>query len=72
MSLSRAGRTITCVTSEGKGTAYASVGFTNGVHYWEVKIEQADIGSVYIGVAEKPSLSSGSSSSQESQPRLNK
>jgi len=75
ISLSQDGRTASCVTSEGRGTAFASVGFTKGVHYWEVKLEQADIGSVFVGVAEKPnSMPTGGSSSfgYDSQPRLNK
>jgi len=75
MSLSRDGRTLTCVSPDGRGTAFASVGFTKGVHYWEVKLEQADIGSVFIGVAEKPSgsgSSSGGSFSHDSHPRLNR
>jgi len=75
IALSRDGRTLTCATSEGRGTAFASVGFTKGVHYWEIKIEQAESGSVFIGVAEKPSsnlTSAGSLSSHDSQPRLNK
>jgi HECT-domain (ubiquitin-transferase)/SPRY domain len=73
MSLSRDGRTATCVSSEGRGTAFASTGFTKGLHYWEVKLEQADIGSVFIGVAEKPSGSgSGSSFGNDSPPRLNR
>ena len=33
------GRTLTCTNSEGRGTAFASVGFTKGVHYWEIKFE---------------------------------
>jgi hypothetical protein len=74
LSLSRDGRTVSCVSSDGRGTAFASVGFTKGVHYWEVKLEQADIGSVFIGVAEKPSGSGGSGSSfgYDSPPRLNR
>lgn len=75
MSLSRDGRTLTCVSPDGRGTAFASVGFTKGVHYWEVKLEQADIGSVFIGVAEKPSgasSSGGSSFGNDSPPRLNR
>lgn len=75
MSLSRDGRSLTCISPDGRGTAFASVGFTKGVHYWEVKLEQADIGSVFIGVAEKPSgsgASSGGSFSQDSHPRLNR
>jgi HECT-domain (ubiquitin-transferase)/SPRY domain len=74
LSLSRDGRTVSCVSSDGgRGTAFASMGFTKGVHYWEVKLEQADIGSVFIGVAEKPIGSgSGSSYSYDSPPRLNR
>ena len=71
LSLSRDGRTVSCVASDGRGAAYASVGFTKGVHYWEVKLEQADIGSVFIGVAEKPN-SSGSGGSFDTPPRLNR
>ncbi|CAB9500257.1 Probable E3 ubiquitin-protein ligase hulA [Seminavis robusta] len=71
LSLSRDGRTVSCVSSDGRGAAYASVGFTKGVHYWEVKLEQADIGSVFIGVAEKPN-SSGSGGSYDTPPRLNR
>ena len=72
--LSRDGRTITCVAPDGRGTAFASTGFMKGVHYWEVKLEQADIGSIFIGVAEKPSAggSGGSPFGQESQARLNR
>jgi len=75
LKLSRDGRTVTCQSSDGRGTAYGSVGFTKGVHYWEVKIEQADIGSVFIGVAEKPSNNSnpgGSSSVNDMKARLNR
>ena len=73
MSLSRDGRTVSCVASEGRGTAFASIGFSKGVHYWEVKLEQADIGSVFVGVAEKPNGSgSGSSFGFDTPPRLNK
>ena len=73
LSLSRDGRTISCISSEGRGTAFASMGFTKGIHYWEVKLEQADIGSVFIGVAEKPTGSgSGSSYSHDAFPRLNR
>jgi hypothetical protein len=74
ISLSRDGRTVTCVAPDGRGTAFASAGFTKGVHYWEVKLEQADVGSVFIGVAEKPTAggSGGSPFGQEIQPRLNR
>jgi hypothetical protein len=73
MTLSRDGRTVTCISPDGRGTAFASVGFTKGVHYWEVKLEQADIGSVFIGVAEKPSSSGlGNTSGHDGPPRLNR
>jgi hypothetical protein len=73
ISLSHDRRTATCVASDGRCTAFASLGFTKGVHYWEVKLEQADVGSVYVGIAEKPSGSgSGSSFGYDSPPRLNR
>jgi hypothetical protein len=75
MSLSRDGVTLTCVSPDGRGTAFASVGFTKGVHYWEVKLEQADVGSVFIGVAEKPTTGTsggGSSFGNDGPPRLNR
>lgn len=70
ISLSKDKRSVTCVTSEGRGVAFGSVGFTKGVHYWEVKLEKAEIGSVYIGVAEKPSGTTPGGG--EGQPRLNR
>jgi len=74
--LSKDKRSVTCSTSDGRGVAFGNVGFTKGVHYWEVKLEKAEIGSVYIGVAEKPASPSASSQASsfrfESQPRLNR
>lgn len=73
ISLSRDQRSVTCVASDGRGIAFGNVGFTKGVHYWEVKLEKAEIGSVYIGVAEKPTeASQGSSYGAGGQPRLNR
>ena len=76
MSLSKDKRSVTCATSDGRGVAFGNVGFTKGIHYWEVKLEKAEIGSVYIGVAEKPSSSTGSPQGNsfgfDSQPRLNR
>lgn len=76
ISLSKDKRTVTCTSSDGRGTAFANVGFTKGVHYWEVKLERAEVGSVFIGVAEKPSSPSGSSQGTsfgfESQASLNR
>jgi SPRY domain len=73
LSVSRDGRTLSCVSSDGRGTAFANVGFSKGVHYWEVKLESCDIGSVFIGVAEKPPAgTSGSSCAYDTPPRLNR
>lgn len=65
ISVSQDLKSVTCHNSEGRGIAFGNVGFTKGIHYWEVKLEKANIGCVFIGVAEKPS-------SLESQPRLNR
>jgi len=72
LSLSRDGRTLSCVSSDGRGTAFGNVGFSKGVHYWEIKLEQADIGSVFVGVAEKPNDGSGSSHAYNKSPRLDR
>lgn len=77
LALSKDKRSVTCVSSDGRGVAFGNVGFTKGVHYWEVKLEKAEVGSVFIGVAEKPGCPSGSSSQAnaygfESQVKLNR
>lgn len=73
ISLSKDKRSVTCISSDGRGVAFGNVGFSKGVHYWEVKLEKAEIGSVYIGVAEKPSAGSSSTSSGfDGQSRLNR
>jgi hypothetical protein len=76
ISLSKDRRSVTCSASDGRGIAFGNVGFTKGVHYWEVKLEKAENGGVYIGVAEKPSGPTGSpqgiSPNFESQPRFNR
>jgi hypothetical protein len=69
------GMTATCLNADGRGCAFSTVGFCKGVHYWEVKIEQAESGSIFIGVAEKNSNKSNSSQdsvAEPDQPRLNK
>lgn len=38
----------------GRGIVFGSVGFSVGVHYWEMKIEHCDMGSLFMGVCEKP------------------
>jgi hypothetical protein len=35
------------------GLVYGNVGFSSGVHFWEIKIDQSEPGSIYLGVAEK-------------------
>ena len=74
LKLSRDNRTVACISSEGRCTAFGSVGFTKGVHYWEVKIEHSEQpGSIFIGVAEKPpTSSSGVSYGGDRQSRLNR
>uniref|UniRef100_H3HBU8 Uncharacterized protein n=1 Tax=Phytophthora ramorum TaxID=164328 RepID=H3HBU8_PHYRM len=44
---------VTCHSGESRNLALGTVGFTTGVHYWEVHVEQAEFGSVFIGVCEK-------------------
>jgi hypothetical protein len=39
----------------GQACVLGSVGFSTGVHFWEFKIEQAEIGSIFLGISEKPS-----------------
>ncbi|RYG70468.1 hypothetical protein EON64_00055 [archaeon] len=42
-----------CKSGGSQGCAFGNVGFSQGVHVWELKVEQADVGSVFIGIAEK-------------------
>lgn len=48
------------VSGGGQGCALGTVGFSTGVHFWEFKIEQADMGSIFLGVSEKPLDAKGS------------
>jgi SPRY domain len=48
----------------GQACAFGSVGFSCGIHYWEFKIEQADVGSIFLGVAEKPGVIGSSQASR--------
>lgn len=48
----------------GQACAFGSVGFSSGIHYWEFKIEQADAGSIFLGVAEKPGVIGSSQASR--------
>jgi hypothetical protein len=32
---------------------FGNIGFATGIHYWEVNVERADVGSAYIGASNK-------------------
>lgn len=53
LGVSDGGLTVTCNSGESRNLALATVGFNSGVHYWEVRVDQAEFGSVFIGVCEK-------------------
>jgi hypothetical protein len=54
IAVSADGRTATCAHTDGRSAVYGTVGFSKGVHYWEVKVQQGEPGAVFVGVAEKP------------------
>lgn len=53
LGISEEGMTVTCLSGESRNLALATVGFATGIHYWEVRVDQAEFGSVFIGVCEK-------------------
>lgn len=53
LGISDEGMTVTCLSGESRNLALATVGFATGIHYWEVHVDQAEFGSVFIGVCEK-------------------
>jgi hypothetical protein len=53
--ISEDGRSVSCLRDT-RCMVIGTIGFNSGVHYWEVKIDKAEFGSVFIGVAEKPSI----------------
>jgi hypothetical protein len=56
--ISSDGSTVTASGGDARGLALGSVGFSSGVHYWEVCVNAGEYGSIFIGVAEKPPVSS--------------
>nr|CCA19532.1 HECT E3 ubiquitin ligase putative [Albugo laibachii Nc14] len=54
LSISEDGMSVTCMNGDTRNLALGTVGFTSGVYYWEVRVDQAEFGSVFIGVCEKP------------------
>lgn len=53
LGISEEGMTVTCLSGESRNLALGTVGFATGIHYWEVRVDQAEFGSVFIGVCEK-------------------
>src|SRR3546814_5009603 len=49
----------------GRSMVMATRGFTRGVHYWEVQVNSAQWGSVFIGVAPKVTSQPRSGRSEE-------
>jgi hypothetical protein len=58
IAVSADGRTATCAHTDGRSAVYGTIGFSKGVHYWEVKVQQGEPGAVFVGVAEKPASGS--------------
>jgi hypothetical protein len=54
LSIGDEGMSVTCNSGDSRNLALGTVGFSSGIHYWEVHIDQAEFGSVFIGVTEKP------------------
>jgi len=66
--ISSDGKSARCNSNDGRCAVYGSVGFSKGIHYWEIKIEQAEPGYVFLGVAEAPSRGSPIGARLESWP----
>ncbi|KAF0693119.1 Aste57867_15865 [Aphanomyces stellatus] len=45
--------TVQCTSGEARNLALGTVGFSSGIHYWEIRVDQAEFGSVFLGVCEK-------------------
>ncbi len=52
ISVSSNGRLATCIKPD-RGMVYGNVGFSWGIHYWEVKVVEGEPGCIFLGVAEK-------------------
>ncbi len=52
ISVSSDGRLATCTGCD-RGMVYGNVGFSWGVHYWEIKVVEGEPGCIFLGVAEK-------------------
>ncbi len=52
ISVTSDGRLATC-TGRDRCMVYGNVGFSWGVHYWEVKVLEGEPGCIFLGVAEK-------------------
>ncbi|RHZ33620.1 hypothetical protein DYB37_013614, partial [Aphanomyces astaci] len=64
LSVSDDGLAVTCTSGEARNLSLGTVGFSSGIHYWEVRVDHAEFGSVFLGVCEKhvkgqPSLNLG-------------
>ena len=70
LNVSRDNCTVSVASSGQKPVVFGNVGFSRGLHYWELKIETCDnpAPSVFIGVASKPKAATV----MERQPAYNK
>ncbi|RHY28374.1 hypothetical protein DYB32_006025 [Aphanomyces invadans] len=64
MNLSDDRMSVQCTSGEARNLSLGTVGFSSGIHYWEVRVDHGEFGSVFLGVCEKhvkgqPSLNLG-------------